>query len=87
MNPINFNEYRERIIQALVDRGFSIFNNTTNTGDFILIDQFVNQSISPQLSGNVVIGGPTLPMIMIVGARTGEIKFFALKALVQTTAQ
>jgi len=82
MNPINFQDYRERILQALRDKGFVFFDATTNTGDYILLDQFLNQSIAPQLSGNVVIGGPTLPMVMLVNVRTSEVKLFALKGLV-----
>lgn len=46
-----------------------------------LIDGFVNQPISLELSGSFVIGGPTVPMVMIVGNNTGRIYFFALKAL------
>ena len=81
MNPIIFQEYRARIITALEQRGVVFFNQQTQQGQYILIDNFVNQPVSTELSGNVVIGGPSIPMVMIADARTAEIKYFALKAL------
>jgi hypothetical protein len=46
-----------------------------------LVDGFINQPISMELSGSFIIGGPTVPMIMIVGNNTGRVHFFALKAV------
>lgn len=46
-----------------------------------LVDGFINQPISTELSGSFIIGGPTVPMIMIVGNITGRVHFFALKAI------
>lgn len=46
-----------------------------------LVDGFVNQPISMELSGSFILGGPTIPMVMIVGNKTGRIYLFALKAL------
>ena len=34
-----------------------------------------------ELTGAFVIGGPTIPMIAVVGNNSGRIYFFALKAL------
>lgn len=49
-----------------------------------LVDGFVNQPISMEISGSIIIGGTTVPMVMIVGNDTGRIYFFALKALMPT---
>lgn len=85
MNPINFNEYKERIITALESRNFRMRQAGTQSPEYILIDGFVNQPIYNQLSNSVVIGGPSVPMIMVAHIQTGELHFFPLKALVEVT--
>jgi len=82
MNPINFNEYKDRIISALENKGFRMRTEGVNVQQYALIDGFINQPIYNQLSNNVVIGGPTVPMIMIVKIGTGELSFFPVKALI-----
>jgi hypothetical protein len=46
-----------------------------------IIDGFVNQPLSMELSGSFIIGGPAVPMIMLIGNDSGQIYYFALKAL------
>jgi len=46
-----------------------------------IVDGFVNQPMSLELSGAFVIGGPTIPMVMLVGDDSGQIYYFALKAI------
>jgi len=46
-----------------------------------IIDGFVNQPLSMELSGSFVIGGPAIPMILLVGDDSGQIYYFALKAI------
>lgn len=48
-----------------------------------LIDGFINQPYNMELSNNLIIGGPTIPMIMLLGKKTGKIYFFALKAILK----
>jgi hypothetical protein len=47
---------------------------------YILIDSFINPPIYNELTEDFVLGGPTIPMIALVGD-SGRIYFFALKAL------
>ena len=82
MNPIKFEEYKEKIENALVAKGFSLFNIVTKQGDYFLIDKFINQPIQQAISGAFVVGGPTLPMVVLVHAKTGEVKFIALKVII-----
>jgi hypothetical protein len=49
--------------------------------DFILIESFFNQPVQTELSGQYVIGGPTIPMVALIKKTSGQISFFALKAL------
>ena len=76
MEKINFTEYKQKILDALTSKG-----NLGITEPVTLIDGFINQPISNELSGNIVIGGPAIPMIMLIGNNTGRIYFFALKAI------
>jgi hypothetical protein len=77
MEPIKFSDYKQKIIEALNKKGASLGVNEPVT----LVDGFINQPIQNEISGSFVIGGPTIPMIMIVGKSSGRIYLFALKAL------
>ncbi|PIU37414.1 hypothetical protein COT02_01015 [Candidatus Roizmanbacteria bacterium CG07_land_8_20_14_0_80_34_15] len=73
---LKFSEYKEQIVKALNDKGASLgIQEPVN-----LIDGFINQPIYNELTGSFVIGGPTIPMVAVVG-NSGRIYFFALKAL------
>jgi len=48
---------------------------------FTLVDGFVMQTLQDNPAG-FVIGGKSVPMVMVVGNATGRVYYFALKALV-----
>lgn len=74
--PLKFSDHKQSILEALQEKGQSLgINESVN-----LIDGFINQPIYQEFSGNVIIGGPTIPMIAVVG-NSGRVYFFALKAL------
>lgn len=50
-------------------------------GNFIVLDGFANIPLSQELSGNVVIGGPTVPCAVIACNNCGNISYHALGAL------
>lgn len=77
MQPINFLDYRQRILDALNTRADALGINEPTT----LIDGFISQPLQSELTGAFVIGGPTIPMIAVVGQTSGKIYYFALKAL------
>lgn len=70
-----FSEYKKSITDALKSRELGIDEEIS------LIDGFINQPVFKKLTGDVVIGGPTIPMIAVVGKTSGRIYFFALKAI------
>jgi hypothetical protein len=76
----SFTDLREQIIVALNSR-FAIRESFPGeSAGFTLIDGFAIQSIQAQ-SGGIVIGGNSIPMVVVVGNTTGRIYYFALKAL------
>ncbi|HAT9215558.1 TPA: hypothetical protein JBC15_02140 [Legionella pneumophila subsp. pneumophila] len=66
---IKFTDYREKIIQELNNKKVFLGINEPVS----LIDGFINQPIQQELSGNIVIGGPTIPMVAVVGNNSGRI--------------
>ncbi|MCX6808919.1 MAG: hypothetical protein NTW50_04650 [Candidatus Berkelbacteria bacterium] len=79
MIPIKFEDYKQRISDA-VQRKLQSAPIAGENG-FTLIEGFVMQPLSNEVSGNIVIGGPTIPMVAIVGNTSGRIYYFALKLL------
>lgn len=77
---IIFENIKEDILSAI--RGNkNISSNISEPDGVTLIDGFINQPIQKELTGNFVLGGPSIPMICVVGNNTGRLYFFALKAL------
>ena len=77
MEPIKFEDLKQQIIDALNDRQKQLNIHEPIT----LIDGFVNQPLQKEFTGGLVIGGPAIPMIAVVGSNSGRIYYFALKAL------
>jgi hypothetical protein len=76
---IKFEDVKDQIMAALQDpsKKFGIEEEVT------LFDGFVNQPVCTELSGTYMIGGPTMPMIMLIGNDSGKIHFLALKAILE----
>lgn len=80
---IKFSEIKEQLVQAL---NLKLSQNKLHVNEKVtIVDGFVNQPMSMELSGSFVIGGPAVPMIMLVGDESGRIYYFALKAILPET--
>lgn len=79
MNSVVFEEHRKQIEDAINNR---IKNGSINDpSGFILIDGFVNMSYNKRIDNSIVVGGPSVPCISVVGKSTGLVYTFALKVL------
>jgi hypothetical protein len=76
---LKFEDMRPRIIAALKDHS----KNSGIKEEVSLVDGFVSQPFSLELSNSVILGGPMVPLIMLVGNESGQIYFFALKAILK----
>lgn len=76
---IKFSDIRQELINELKARATDINIDESLT----LVEGFVNQPITMELSASFFIGGPTIPMIMVLGNKSGRIYLFALKALLK----
>ena len=77
MDPIKFSDYKQEIIDAINSRQSYLGINEPTT----LIDGFFSQPLQNEFTSDLIIGGPTIPMIMILGNNSGRIYYFALKVL------
>ena len=79
MNKLKFSDYKDKIIKKLKEEEnyekFGIYEKVS------LLPSFINPSVYDELAGNFVFGGPTIPMIALVGKESGRVYFFSLKFL------
>lgn len=73
---IRFNEVRDKIVLGLQKQELNVGEPVT------LVDGFLNQPFNMELTNAIMIGGPTIPMVMLLGKNSGRIYLFALKAIV-----
>ena len=71
---INFQNIQADILDAVKTKAGLV-------GSWTVLDSFANQFIQKEISGNVLIGGPTIPLVIVMNTLTGEIKYFSLKFL------
>lgn len=79
MTPIKFSEIKNRLQDALQEK--LKLTPIPNEAGFALIEGFMTFPIQAELSNNLIIGGPNVPMVGIVGNTSGRIYTFALKAI------
>ena len=79
MNGIKFSDIKAELQTALGEK----LKQTPILGEagFTLIDGFMTLSLNGELSNNLIIGGPSIPTVGIVGNTSGRIYTFALKAI------
>lgn len=77
MSKIDFAKYEEAIKKAIESKNIHLEIKEP----LALMDGFINLSLNKKLTGSIVIGGPSLPIIAAVGKNTGRVYLFALKAL------
>jgi hypothetical protein len=79
MNTLKFEDLKPRISTALTVRLNALSLN--QEGGFTLVDGFIMQPLSNEISGSLVLGGPSIPLVAVVGKTSGQMYYFALKAL------
>ncbi|MEN9582077.1 MAG: hypothetical protein RL641_31 [Candidatus Parcubacteria bacterium] len=84
-------EERDRIIAILQERGARLPCSRCGNPNFSLIEGYFNHPFQPEMTNNMVIGGPMVPSVGVVCTRCGLVSFHALGALglmpPQNTAQ
>lgn len=73
-------EQKDKIIKALMERRARAPCPRCGNQNFTLLDGFFNQSLQTEL-GNIVLGGPSIPSVVVVCTRCGFVSQHALGAL------
>jgi hypothetical protein len=76
---VNFCDVKDAIV-AILEKKWQSFGISEEYVS--IIDGFFNPTYSDILTDQIILGGPTVPMIMVVG-KTGRVYLFAYKALIQ----
>lgn len=79
MNTVKFLDIKEKLQIALQEK----LKQTPIVGEagFTLIDGFMTLPLHGDISNNLIIGGPSIPVIGIVGNTSGRVYTFALKVI------
>lgn len=80
MKVVKFSEYKSEITKTIHEK--LQLSPIPNENGFTLIEGFIMQPLSNEISGSFVLGGPTIPLVAVVGNTSGRIYYFALKALI-----
>jgi ribosomal protein L37E len=73
-------EQKNKIVKALEERGAKLPCPRCGNNAFTLLDGYFNQTIQTELKG-IVIGGPSLPSVVIACNRCGFLSQHALGVL------
>lgn len=79
MNEISA-EQKQRIIDALDKAGARLPCPRCGNNNFTLLDGYFNQPVQTELGG-LVLGGPSVPSVVVVCSRCGFLSQHALGAL------
>lgn len=71
---------KQKIIKALQERGATIPCPRCGNSSFTLLDGYFNQTIQTELKG-MVIGGPSIPSVVVACNRCGYLSQHALGVL------
>ena len=74
------NEKRQKIIKALQEHGAKLPCPRCGSNFFSLLDGYFNQTIQESLKG-MVLGGPSIPSVVVVCNQCGYLSQHALGAL------
>lgn len=73
-------EEKEKIIKVLDERGAKLPCPRCGNNSFTLLDGYFNQTIQTELTG-MVIGGPSVPSVVVACSRCGYLSQHALGTL------
>jgi hypothetical protein len=80
MKQTKFEDVQEELLKKIREK---LDKNPipNETDGFTIVGGFSYMPIHNNISGNIVIGGPTLPIVLLVGNSTGIVYTFALKVI------
>ena len=74
-------EIKNEIAEKLNEKKAILPCQRCGQSNFSVLDGFVNLPLSEEISGNVIIGGPSIPCAVIACNNCGNLSYHALGAL------
>jgi len=74
-------DVKNEIAKKLNEKGAVLPCQRCGKQNFSLLDGFVNLPLSQEISGNVIIGGPSVPCAVIACNNCGNLSYHALGAI------
>ena len=72
---------RKKVADLLQAKGVKLPCHRCGSLKFSVIDGYTNYPVQPELSGGIIIGGPTVPAALVVCENCGAMTAHALGAL------
>lgn len=77
----NFEDLKSKIVEELNKRIPNLHCPICDSKEMILTDGFFNHLLNKEISGNLIIGGPSIPTVTIICKKCGHIMEFAVGVL------
>ena len=74
-------EQQKKIVDALEQRGAKLPCPRCGNGNFALVGGYFNQNLQTELTGGLILGGPSVPSAVVACTRCGFLSQHALGAL------
>lgn len=78
---IKFDDIKQEIITKLQERNPNLKCPLCEKGEMVLADGFISHPINKELSGSLIIGGPTVPTIAVICKNCSYMMQFSIGAL------
>ena len=70
-------QVQENLNKKLQEKGRTLICPACGNGNFILADGFASDSLQDQIGGGLVIGGPSIPEVVLVCGHCGYVMKFS----------
>lgn len=72
---------KNEIIKKIEEKGATQPCPRCGNNNFAIVDGYLNQSVQKEISGGLIIGGPSIPSVAVVCSNCGFISQHALGSL------
>lgn len=78
---LKFDDIKQKIVEELNKRVPDLKCPICHKGDMILADGFISHQLNKELTGNLTLGGPTIPIVAVICKDCGNTMEFSVGAL------
>lgn len=78
---LKFDDIKQKIVEELNKRVPNLKCPICSNGEMILADGFISHQLNKELTGNFILGGPTIPVVAVICKHCGHTMEFSVGAL------